>query len=214
MIFYQPTAGDVETAPMNWRPQTCFLMAAMGKSVTAEVLKAKRRVAAALRRANFKTVDAASVTTGKDYLLKIWGLAVSCPVGIAIVHKGIRPETMANVFYELGWMQAYGRETVVIKIGNVKLPSDLVRTEYISIDDRFNQNLGAFLTSLQKRATYYQILADQLEANPLLAIDYLRRAYLLTGDRALRRRAKQIFAAEPGLVSRARNSVERLMVTL
>lgn len=165
-----------------------------------------------LRAGNFRTVDAASLTTGKDYLLKIWTLAVSCPVGIAIVHKGIRPETMANVFYELGWMQAYGRETVVIKIGDVKLPSDLVRTEYISMDARFTRNLEAFLTSLKTRADYYETMAGQLTANPLLAIDYLRRAYLLTGVRALRLRARRIFASS-GLDIRALNSVERLVVT-
>lgn len=125
MIFYRPTDGDVNMAPVSWRPRTCFLMAAMGKPVPAEVRSVRRRVIAALRRANFRTVDAASATTGKDFLVKIWALAVSCPVGIAIVHEGIRPETMANIFYELGLMQAYGRETVVIKIGKVKLPSDL-----------------------------------------------------------------------------------------
>lgn len=165
-----------------------------------------------MRAANFRTVDAASVTTGKDYLLKIWALAVSCPVGIAIVHEGIRPDTMANVFYELGWLHAYGRETVVIKIGDVKLPSDLVRTEYISMDAHFNRSLEGFLTSLNERAEYYQTLAELLEANPLLAIDYLRRAYLITGDVALRRRARRIFATSD-LDGRARNSVERLMIT-
>jgi hypothetical protein len=184
----------------------------MGKSLPPELLSTKRRVTTILRAGNFATVDAASVTTGKDYLLKIWALAVSCPVGIAIVHEGIRPETMANVFYELGWMQAYGRETVVIKIGDVKLPSDLVRTEYISVDSRFTRSLEDFLTSLNKRAEYYQTLAGLLEANPLLAIDYLRRAYLLTGTPALRQRARRIFASS-GLGGRALNSVERLMIT-
>jgi hypothetical protein len=188
-------------------------MFAMGQPIPKEVLSAKRRVASALRRrVNFGTVDAACVTTGKDYLLKIWALAISCPVGIAIVHEGIRPETMANIFYEFGWMHAYGRETVVIKIGDVKLPSDLVRTEYIEMNDRFNQSLGDFLTSLDQRAEYYQTLAAQLEANPLLAIDYLRRAYLLTGKAALRRRATQIFR-QSSLDDRALNSVERLMAT-
>jgi hypothetical protein len=187
-------------------------MFVMGGTFPAEVLSAKKRVKTSLRAAGFRTVDAASATTGKDYLLKVWALAVSCPVGIAIVHKGIRPETMSNIFYELGWMHAYGRDTVVIKIGNVKLPSDLVRTEYISMDSRFTESLEAFLTSLTARADYYQVLAGLLEANPLLAIDYLRRAYLLTGDVALRRRAKRIYA-ESGLSDRARNSVERLMVT-
>ncbi|MDQ2920935.1 MAG: hypothetical protein M3R52_04890 [Acidobacteriota bacterium] len=109
-------------------------------------------------------------------------------------------------------MHAYGRETVVIKIGDVKLPSDLVRTEYIDMDARFTRSLGAFLTSLRQRAAYYQTLAGLLEANPLLAIDYLRTAYLLTGRVALRQRATQIFA-DSGLDGRARDSVERLMVT-
>lgn len=212
MIFYRPTDGDVESTPINWRPRTCFLMAAMGGSVPDDVLSAKRKVAAALRRARFSIVDAASFTTGKDYLLKIWKLAVSCPIGIAVVHQGIRPETMANIYYELGWMQAYGRETVVIKIGDVKLPSDLVRTEYINMDARFTRSFGDFLDSLRERAQYYQTLADLLEANPLLAIDYLRRAYLLTGAVALRRRARQIFAGSD-LADRARDSVERLMIT-
>lgn len=212
MIFYRPTDGDVDSAPVAWRPRTCFLMAAMGKPLPAELLNAKRRVKSILRAGNLTTVDAASVTTGKDYLLKIWALAVSCPVGIAIVHEGIRPETMANVFYELGWMHAYGRETVVIKIGDVKLPSDLVRTEYISMDGHFNRNFEGFLRSLNERAVYYQTLSGLLEANPLLAIDYLRRAYLLTGSRALRQRAKRIFESS-GLDGRALNSVERLMVT-
>jgi len=212
MIFYRPTDGDVESTPVNWQPRTCFLMAAMGGSVPDEVLSAKRKVAAALRRARFSIVDAASVTTGKDYLLKIWKLAVSCPIGVAVIHEGIRPETMANIYYELGWMQAYGRETVVIKIGDVKLPSDLVRTEYINMDARFTQSFGDFINSLGKRAEYYETLADLLEANPLLAIDYLRRAYLLTGTARLRRRARQIFA-DSNLDERARDSVERLMVT-
>jgi hypothetical protein len=187
-------------------------MAAMGRSIPADVLSAKRRVSTALRRARFSIIDAASVTTGKDYLLKIWKLALSCPIGIAIVHEGIRSETMANIFYELGWMQAYGKETVVIKIGDVKLPSDLVRTEYINMDARFTPSLRDFLNSLRERAEYYKTLAGLLEANPLLAIDYLRRAYLLTGTVALRRRATQIFK-ESGLDDRARDSVERLMIT-
>jgi hypothetical protein len=154
------------------------------------VLSPKKRVRTALGRIRFTAVDAASVITGRDFLLKIWSLAVSCPVGIAIVHEGIRPETMANIFYELGWMHADGRETAVIKIGDVKLPSDLVRTEYIEVDANFAQNLRQFLTELRERADYYLTLADQLEADPLPAIDYLRRAYLLTGTRALQRRAK------------------------
>lgn len=212
MIFYRPTDGDVHVAGVRWRPRTCFLMAAMSDPLPPEVVSAKRRIRSALRRANFEAIDAAGATTGKDYLLKIWFLAVSCPIGIAIVHEGIRPGTMANIFYELGWMQAYGRETVVVRVGDVKFPSDLVRTEYISLDRNFNRRIKAFLRSLAERADYYVDLAGQLEKNPLLAIDYLRRSYLLSGDDALRSRARLVYN-EAGLGNRARDSVERLMST-
>jgi hypothetical protein len=80
------------------------------------------------------------------------------------------------------------------------------------MDRGFTQSFRAFLGSLQDRADYYRTLARLLEANPLLAIDYLRRAYLLTGDIADKRLARRIFAGS-GLEGRARNSVERLMVT-
>ncbi len=107
-------------------------------------------------------------------------------------------------------MHAYGRETVVVRLGDVHLPSDFVRTEYIPFDRQFGQRFKAFLASLKDRADYYTVLAEQLDNNPLLAIDYLRRTYLLTGKVSLKHRAKEIFRRS-GLARRAPNSVERLM---
>ena len=183
----------------------------MGKPTPLLLAKARKRVDNAITKAGFSVKDASSATTGKDYLLKIWSIAASVPVGVAIVHEGIRSDTMANVFYELGLMHAYGRETVVVKVGDVKLPSDLVRTEYISFDRTFSRQFAAFLASLADRADYYLTLADQLEKNPLLAIDYLRRSFLLSADVSLRRRAKRIFE-EAGFGDRARDSVEHNLV--
>lgn len=155
----------------------------------------------------YSVIDAESVTTGREFLLKIWEMAVAVPVGVAIVHEGIKPQTLANVFYELGWMQAYGKETLVIRVGDVEIPSDFVRTEYINYDASFEQKLTAFFQSLQKRAEYYVTFADQVERNPLLAIDYLRRAFLLTNKAGLKTRARKI-QKEAGLEHRAKNSVE------
>jgi hypothetical protein len=209
MIYYRPTDGDVYNVEVKFRPKTCFLMAGMG-SITPDLKSAKRRVTSALRRAGYTVVDANSETTGKDYLSKIWLLAVSCPIGVAIVHQDIRPATMANIYYELGLMQAYGRETVVVKVGEVELPSDLVRTEYIEAGDRLTPKLQEFLATLQKSAEYYRTVASQLKENPLLAIDYLRRSYLLTGDKTIKRLVREI-EVRSGLAKRAPGSVERMM---
>lgn len=210
MILYRPTDGDVHSAPIRWRPRTAFLMAQLGGTVPDVVREIRESIKAILEEHSYELVDADSVTTGKDFLLKIWQLVLSVPVGIAIVHEGIPQPTMANVFYELGWMQAYGKETIVIKVGNVAIPSDLVRTEYVPFDGDFERRFQSFIGGLEENASYYAIVAEQLERNPLLAIDYLRRAYLLTGDKALRARSQEIFAAS-GLKGRAKNSVETLL---
>jgi hypothetical protein len=185
-------------------------MAQLGGVVPGVVTEIRERLRPLLEEHGFALVDADSLTTGKDFLLKIWQLVLSVPVGIAIVHEGIAPTTLANVFYELGWMQAYGKETIVIRAGDAAIPSDLVRTEYVPFDDHFERRFRSFMGGLGDTARYYSKVAEQVERNPLLAIDYLRRAYLITGDGELRSRSREIFRAS-GHDARAKNSVETLL---
>ena len=120
-------------------------------------------------------------------------------------------ETMSNVFYEVGIMQAYGKEVLIIKTSNVKVPSDFVRTQYIEVNDKLENNIEKYLDKVVEYAEHYEIMADQLENDPLLAIDYLRRAFLISKNESLRKKAKQIFD-DAGLKGRAKNSVERHLV--
>jgi hypothetical protein len=108
-------------------------------------------------------------------------------------------------------MQAYGRETIVIRVGEVDLPSDLVRTEYIAFDRKFDAKFREFIKALRERASYYRTLGEQLEKNPLLSIDYFRRSYLLSEDGELRVLANAAFDTA-GLSDRGKASVERLLV--
>ncbi len=52
-------------------------------------------------------------------------------------------------------------------------------------------------------------IADQLERNPVLAIDYLRRAFLISGNEGLRGKARALLD-QAGVDDRAKNSVEQL----
>lgn len=211
MILYRPTDGDVNLAPIKWRPKTAFIMSQLGGRVPTTVTDVRNRVQSILVDHDFSMIDADSVTTGKDYLLKIWQLVLSVPLGIAIIHEGISPSTLANIFFELGWFQAYGKETIVIPVGDVDVPSDFVRTEYVKYDGHFDRRFNAFMSSVSDQAEYYKVLAEQVENNPLLAIDYLRRAYLLGGDKKCRTAAREAFA-QAGFTGRAKNSVETLLV--
>lgn len=211
MIHYSPVDGDVRRDPIVWRPQAAFIMQQLGAPIPQKVKAVRKQIESALARAGFAAVDATSVTTGRDYLLKIWNLLLGCPVGVAIVHEGITAATMANIYYELGMLQAYGRETVVVKVGSPTLPSDFARTEFVAAGRGFPSRFKPFVDSLRDRNEYYLKLADTVENNPLLAIDYLRRAALLTGDVRLNDRAREILSAG-GVGDRAKSSVERLML--
>ena len=212
MILYDPLSGDACTTPVALRPRTCFLMTKLGKNVPPVVDEIRERIAAITAERNINIIDANSITTGKDFLLKIWRLIVSVPVGIAIIYKSMPKTTMSNVFYEVGLMQALGKETLIVKEPSTEVPSDFVRTEYISFDKSFDLKLKAFLDSLKERADYFGTVAEQLERNPLLSIDYYRRAYLLTGDEKRRKNAAEVLT-NAGLDGRSKNSVELLLAS-
>jgi len=98
-----------------------------------------------------------------------------------------------------------------VKIDRAIHPRDLVRDEYIEFGKNFNVEFSKFLDHVDEQAEYYETMAEQLENNPLLAIDYLKRAYLITGDAKLKRRAIALLK-NAKLESRAKDSVEMLAV--
>lgn len=211
MIYYSPVNGDVLQEPVQWRPKTAFIMQQLGTPVPKAVGDARRSIDQALKRAGWSAIDASAEVTGQDYLAKIWKLILACPVGIALVHKDISASTLANIFFELGMLQAYGRETVVVRIGDASIPSDFTRSEWIPTGPTFKKQLGQFIAGLADRENYYRRMSELVERNPLLAIDYLRRATLLSGDADLRQRARRILD-ESGIGERSKASVEQLML--
>ena len=100
---------------------------------------------------------------------------------------------------------------MLIKSPLAKVPSDFVRTEYIEFNEDFEEIFNSYLSSLPEQADHYELVADQLDRNPILAIDYLKRAFLISGEERLRGKAKSLID-EAGLGDRAKNSVELLAV--
>lgn len=211
MIYYHPSDGDVYSTTIKHRPRTCFLMTKLGQPIPRVAQKVRSEVEKIFDENGIDCIDADSITTGKDYLFKIWQLIISVPIGVAIIYEDMPYQTMANIFYELGLMHAYGKETIIIKTGKISIPSDFIRTEYVEYDDDFARHFCGFIDSLQERADHYVLLSEELEKNPLLSIDYIRRAYLLTGDENLQKKASQIYKT-CNLQDRAKNSVESLLV--
>lgn len=197
MILYNPLNGEVSTKRITYRPRSCFIMTKLGRPIPDEIKNIRRALTRHLRQHRIEPIDAESVITGRDVLLKILEMIVSCPLGIAIITNNLPAATIANIFYEIGVLQALGKETLVIRTPRAVLPSDFVRTEYIEYDREFATRIRRFLDQLDEQADHYEIMAAELERNPALALDYLKRAYLISGRRTLLRRARQLFDTLP-----------------
>jgi hypothetical protein len=72
-------------------------MTQLGQPVPRAVSVIRRKVAGQLRRRGIAVVDAESEITGRDFLVKIWEMILSVPLGIAIISEELRPTTLANV---------------------------------------------------------------------------------------------------------------------
>ncbi len=212
MLNYSPINGDPSTSLVAYRPRTCFLMTQLGGKISEDISKMCGEVKEVLSNNKYSVIDANSLITGKDFLLKIWEMIVAVPLCVAILHRDMPMRTLCNIFYELGMAQSLGKETLIIKEQDTEIPSDFVRTEYVAYDEKFADSLSKYLQGLDTdRLNYYEIMADSLEKNPLLAIDYLRRAFLLSGDEQYQDQADAIFQ-ESKIEERAKNSVEMLLM--
>lgn len=209
MIIYNPLDGLHIPHHIPSQPKHCFLMTRLGNPVPQMVADIRIAVQECCDHFDYVVIDAQTRVTGRDFLLKIWRLIASAPLSVGVVHEDIPQTTQANIFYEIGVAQAMGKETVIVKSPKAKIPSDFVRSEYITFDDEFAAHFDSYLQSIIELAAHYEIVADQLERNPIMALDYLKRAFLISGEERLKEKAQTI-TAEAGLEDRAENSVELL----
>lgn len=210
MIYYNPIDADPIVKPVEYSPRSCFVMTKLGEPVPEIITEIREKLSAKLQAVNITEIDASSMITGRDFLLKIWNQILSVPLGIGIVDETMNSQTMSNIFYEFGVMHAYGKETLIIKTSNAKIPSDFVRTEYVVYNSDFEASLDKFFDTFFSLEDYFIQMADQLEKNPLLSIDYLRRAYLISGNEKYKEEVKELSKALD-LAARAKNSVENLV---
>jgi hypothetical protein len=110
MISYSPIDGEVYSKTSIFRPRTCFLMTKIGNPIPEEIVEIRENIQKILESKNYNLIDANTFITGKDFLLKIWQLLLSVPLGIAIINEELDQFTMANIFYEIGLMQAVPRQ--------------------------------------------------------------------------------------------------------
>jgi len=182
MINYNPIDGDVYSKMIKYRPRTCFIMTKLGKSIPKEISNMRRTVVKHLKNSQFEIIDASSKVTGRDFLLKIFHLILSVPLGIALISENLDSRTVANIFYEIGILQTLGKEILIIKTKEFNIPSDFIRTEYIEYDNKLKDKISEYLKTYSQLAEHYELLGCELIRDPITSIDYLKRSYLMTGN--------------------------------
>lgn len=207
MIIYSPIDGDTINYLIKFRPKHCFLITQLGKTKPKLVSDIEQSIKDCCQSFEYKVIDASTERTGRDFLLKIWKIIESVPVCIVIIHEDTPIKTQANLYYELGVAQALGKETVIIKTPRAEMPSDFNRSEYIEFNNNFKEEFKKFLKATQVQADHYEELSELLEQDPILAIDYLKRAFLITGNKNYKSHAKKILKTI-NTDSRAKNSIE------
>ena len=207
MIIYSPIDGDTINYLIKFRPKHCFLITQLGKTKPKLVSDIEQSIKDCCQSFEYKVIDASAERTGRDFLLKIWKIIESVPVCIVIIHEDTPIKTQANLYYELGVAQALGKETVIIKTPRAEMPSDFNRSEYIEFNNNFKEEFKKFLKATQVQADHYEELSELLEQEPILAIDYLKRAFLITGNKNYKSHAKKILKTI-NTDSRAKNSIE------
>ena len=193
MIFYRPTNREVHTDTINYKPRTCFVMTQLGERLPEQLVKIRYELSKHLKAFSIAEIDASSFVTGGDFMIKIWEIILSVPFGIAIVSEGMKESTLSNIFYEIGLLNSLGKESIIIKSEGYKIPSDFVRTEYIEFNSQFSKKIDKFLNNIFELADHYDLMSELLEKNPVLSIDYLRRAYLITNNPEFKEKAKIIY---------------------
>lgn len=183
---------EVITDFISYEPRSCFVMTQIGTPHPPILDSIRTDLSIELLKRNIKELDANSQIKGKDFLSKIWRQIHAVPLGIAIVTGDMKVSTISNIFYEIGVFNALGKETIVIKSKDFSIPSDFIRTEYIEYDDKFVEKINKFLDQVFELADHYEIMGESLEKNPMLTIDYFKRAYLITGDTKYFRKTEEI----------------------
>ncbi len=193
MIVYSPINGEVLTDAVKFHPRTAFIMTQLGTPLPKELITIRKGLKTELKKFNFKEVDASSLVTGKDFLDKIWKIILGAPLGIAILTKDMPDRTIANIYYELGMMDALGKETLIIKSKDYEIPSDFKRTEYVNFNKSFISSFKKFQSNLDEREGHYWLMGELMQADPVLAIDYIKRAYLLSPQKKYIKEAEKIY---------------------
>lgn len=202
-IVFSPVTQDVLEGAFQPRPRHAFVMAHSGDALAPDHVSLLSVAVAESSRAGFVPLKATEVPGTGDYLEKIIGLVRGCGFGVAVFSPYTPPPTLGNIFFEVGLCTVFGKPVVILKTEETKIPSDFVRTEWVSLgkggEDQFRKNVRRSLNSVRESAEYFRRLGDvALAAERVdyeLAFERYKQAILIRHDAGAVVRTEEIRTA-------------------
>lgn len=199
-LVFSPLSEDVlGPAPVQLFPKLAFVARQLGgpPADDQEIFEATRVV---LGDFGISVMDADSSSGRMDFLERVLGLIRGTGFTIAVFSQETRRTAFANIALELGFAAMCGKPLVIIKSSGAQAPSDLTRTDWIEYDqeqqDRFRTKLEQAVEEITALADFEEDkLEVALEADRMdcaIAFERIRKAFLLTGERAYIRHANTV----------------------
>ena len=147
-----------------------------------------------LDRAGFDAKAASGLRRSGDYLSKIIRMIRGCGFGVAIFSDATPSRTLANIFFEVGYCLALGKQTFLLIAGAGAASSDFVRSEWIEYkpdqENKFRASLAEAFAGVDEYSRFLEDLAltaeEAEEIDPELAYERFKRAYLVSGSASAR----------------------------
>jgi hypothetical protein len=108
-------------------------MTQLGLPLPDKLKKIRVDLCTVLKKRKYIELDANSSIKGRDFLSKIWRQVLGVPMGIAIVTEEMKISTISNIFYEVGVLNALGKETIVIKSENLIFHQTLLERNILNM---------------------------------------------------------------------------------
>jgi hypothetical protein len=175
-------------------------MSHSGDGRSAEDDEIESVATAQLRRLGLVPIKASQVSGTGDYLDKIIDLIRGCGFGVAVFSAYTPAPTLGNIFFEVGLCAVFGKPVVILKTHEARIPSDFVRTEWVSRkggqEEQFRLDVRNAFKSVKESASFFASMGDvAMEADRVdyeLAFERYAQAILIGGDQTAVGRVAEI----------------------
>lgn len=198
-LIFSPLTEDILEGPFQPYPRGAFIMLQDNNGTPKVDKEMDELVCDTLVNAGYTPHKATTKRGTKDFLEKIVQMIRGCGFGVAIFSQYTDSSSLANIFFEVGLSNMFGKPVVIVKNDGAKPPSDFIRTEWVNfVNDKkkFGIDFKKSIESIEGLAGYFEKLGDlafEAEGTDFeLAFERYKQSVLITGSDSVKKKIESI----------------------